>query len=363
MNIERVLYVGPLGNGGTCLQRMNSMVSLGYEVTGLDTRPTLFKMVLLKIFRRLYGPLDLSKTNERILKSVKEFSPDIIWIDKGLTIDAKTIARVKDVSPRTLVVSYSPDDMLNPDNQSRQYLGALPLYDLHITTKSYNVSELKALGAKKVFFIGNGFCPDIHRPVVVTDEEKKYFGGQVGFIGTYEEARAESIAFLAKNGVPVKIWGEWPSGWAREKGINNIEIMGREVLADEYAKAICSFDINLSFLRKANRDLQTTRSIEIPACGGFMIAERTDEHRSLFREGVEAEFFDSNEELLEKVKYYLTHGEERKQIAKAGYERCIKEGYSNQERLKTIFNYICTNLKWECHSVPLPTLEKTCNHE
>lgn len=343
MNIERVLYVGPLDNGGTCLQRMNSMVSLGYEVTGIDTRPSLFKMLLFKIFRRLYAPLDFSKTNERILKRVKEFQPDIIWIDKGLTVGSKMIARVKEVSPKTLVVSYSPDDMINPDNQSRQYLGALPLYDLHITTKSYNVNELKALGAKKVFFIGNGFCPDIHRPVDVTDEEKKYFGGQVGFVGTYEEARAESIAFLANNGIQIKIWGH---GWGGKIGMANIEVMDREVLAEEYAKTICSFDINLNFLRKVNRDLQTTRSIEIPACGGFMLAERTAEHLSLFKEGIESEYFDSNTELLNKVRYYLTHVEERKRIAKAGYERCIHGGYSNQDRLKTIFNYICTDSKY-----------------
>ena len=100
------------------------------------------------------------------------------------------------------------------------------------------------------------------------------------------------------------------------------------VFGENYTKAICSFDINLGFLRKLNRDLQTTRSVEIPACGGFLLAERTDEHRRLFREGVEAEFFSSRHELLENCRRYLAAPEVRRTVAAAGLERCIRSDYS-----------------------------------
>jgi spore maturation protein CgeB len=98
--------------------------------------------------------------------------------------------------------------------------------------------------------------------------------------------------------------------------------------------------INLNFLRKINRDRHTSRSLEIPACQGFMLAERTDEHLQLFDEGQEAEFFESPQELLAKVKYYLTHEDLRKQIAKAGRDRCTGSGYSHHDRLEVILDQL-----------------------
>lgn len=85
-----------------------------------------------------------------------------------------------------------------------------------------------------------------------------------------------------------------------------------------------------------NFDQQTTRSVEIPACQGFMLAERTQEHLNLFEENKEACYFSLNEELLEKCRYYLQHEDERMCIAKAGRQRCIDSGYSYKKRIEAV---------------------------
>ena len=89
-----------------------------------------------------------------------------------------------------------------------------------------------------------------------------------------------------------------------------------------------------------NHDLHTSRSMEIPACGGFMMAERTVEHQKLFKEDKEAVFFSSKEELLKKCKYYLSHDEERIKIVENGRNRCLKSGYSNIETLRRIIDEV-----------------------
>lgn len=68
----------------------------------------------------------------------------------------------------------------------------------------------------------------------------------------------------------------------------------------------------------------------------FLMAERTNEHLSLFEENKEAVYFSSNKELLEKCKFYLKNDPERKQIIENGHKRCIQSGYSNIDTIYKI---------------------------
>jgi len=101
-----------------------------------------------------------------------------------------------------------------------------------------------------------------------------------------------------------------------------------------YTKGIAATRINLGFLRKENRDLQTDRSIEIPASGGFMLAEYSDEHARLFDDGKEAAFYSNPDEMVAKARYFLEHDAERAAIAAAGRARCLTDGYSHDERMR-----------------------------
>jgi len=338
----KILSVGSFnGLSNTCVHRNWALKALGeVDMVNMYEKPINFHF---KIANKLFNwgfPVklpDLSNCNLKIIELVKENTYDIVWIDKGWLVEASTLEFIKKQSPKTKIVSYTADNMVLRHNQSQQFLEGIPLYDIHFTTKSYIIEYLKNLGAKKVLFTNKHYEDSFHFPRDLTVEEIDKLGGDVGFIGAWEKERCESILFLAKNGIKVKVFGS--GKWDEFADVKNLEVQPA-VFSEDYSKALQAFKISLCFLRKINFDQQTSRTMEIPACGGFMLAERTDEHLSLFQEGKEAEYFSSNEELLEKCKYYLLHEDSRKSIAVAGRKRCETSGYSNKEAIKRMLDEV-----------------------
>jgi len=340
-----ILFIGDLFPFGRTYQRKRALEELGHSVTAhsLTTEDWYYKSKPSLLYRVLWKagfPPDLAQTNKAILRKVQNGHFDIVWIEKGNNVWPRTLRAAKEVSPTTQIVSYTEDDMFAPHNRSIFYTRGLKHYDLVFTTKSYNCTpnELPSLGAKRVIFVDKAFDIHAHRPIPVTLNDVEALGGDVGFIGSFERERAESMLYLAKNGVLVRVWG---NGWSKLARYHpNLLIENRPLYGDDYVKGLCATRINLCFLRKINRDLQTDRTMEIPACGAFMLADRTGEHLRLFEEGKEAAYFGSNEELLEKVRYYLDHEVERRGIASAGRKRCLDSGYSHHERLKYMLSVV-----------------------
>ncbi len=343
-----ILYVGELREGLNGVQRLRALKELGHNVIPVDTRRPRDCSRLLSLWSRINNKLfrmgfpsfrfpDLAGANAAILDHVRDTPVDLILLDKVVTVRAETLREVKKIRPRCLIAGCSGDDMTLRHHQSKDFLESVPLYDVYFTPRTFGVAELQEFGFRRVYFIPFGFDLHAHHPVPVSAEEKKLIGGEVGFIGYFEEERARSIQFLASQGIPVRIYGD---GWKPQPADSNMRVEGRTVWNQDYAKTLCAFDIVLCFLRRFNRDRQTCRSYEIPACGAFMLAERTEEHLELFKEGVEAEFFSSDEELLSKVRYYLAHPEQRKRIAAAGRERCLRSGYSQHDRMRSMIEKV-----------------------
>ena len=337
----KILSVGALsGLSNTCLHRNWALHKIAEHVDEVktDVHPwSVWCKIRFHLFQ-LGLPFTIPENNgenKTICSLVSQNDYDIVWIDKGQTIFPETLQYIKKVSPHSIIVSYSPDNMALRHNQTQQYLKCVPLYDYIVTNKSYIIDDLKKLGAQNVIFVNNSYEDSFHYPRELSAQEIKELGGDVGFIGAWEKERCESICYLADHGIKVRVFGV--GKWADYKNYSpNLRIEERQLLGEDYCKSLQAFKISLCFLRKMNFDQQTTRSVEIPACGGFMLAERTDEHLSMFEEGKEAAFFSTNEELLDKCRYFLEHKEVRTIIANNGFKRCRESGYSNIETIRKV---------------------------
>jgi len=341
----RILFVGDLSSYARAKQRYLALKDLGHKLEGISWVPeetdldANYQPSFWERFRRKVGyPLDLVNLNQKLLPAITKFKPDLFWIEKANTIWYSTYCDIKTQFPCLKIVYYSEDDVYVPNNRSAYLKRSFPIFDVVYTTKPRNVDELPKLGARRVFCIYQAYDCNVHRPLPLTAEDYQKWGSDVAFVGTFERDRAEQMLFLAQQGIKVRVWG---SNWSKWKDKHpNLQVEAQAVYNDNFIKVINSTKINLNFLRKANRDQHTNRSLEIPACSSFMLAERTEEHLHLFTEGKEAEFFDSLTELLGKVKFYLAQNQQRKAIASSGRQRCINSGYSHHERLKVMLEQV-----------------------
>ncbi len=350
----KILFVGDLSSYARARQRFLAMKDLGHHVEGRSWVPVEtefipgYKPNLWRRIRRKIGyPIDTVGINQTLIPHVAQFQPQLLWIEKANTILPSTYRQIKQNFPNLKIVYYSEDDIYLFDNRSVYLKQSLPIFDAVYTTKPRNIQELPRIGAKNVVCIFQAYDRNVHRPISLSKEDQQRWGADVGFVGFFERERAEQMLFLAQQGIKVRIWGFNWQDWVNKHP--NLIVEGKPIFNEDFVKVLNATRINLNFLRKANRDRHTSRSLEIPACQGFMLAERTDEHLQLFKEGKEADFFDSPEELYVQVKHYLTHDLARQQIAKAGRDRCIQSGYSHHDRLQVML------AQFESKSSPIPT--------
>ncbi|MEO5374900.1 MAG: glycosyltransferase [Alphaproteobacteria bacterium] len=338
----RILMVGEAIAASRTPQRLKAMLTLGHDARlipttppghSYETRPSL----LDRIRYRLRVPPDLAGANVALRQVAEvEGNWDVVWLDNARTIRRSTLEAVRAASPGCRLVWYCEDDMMNPRHRTRWIEGCLDLFDVWSTTKSYNTrpEELPSLGVRRTLRVDNAYDPDLHRPLPVSDEERARFGADVAFVGTFERPRADSMVRLAEAGIACRVWG---NGWGALKDRHPLLVIeDRPVYGDDYARAIAASRINLCFLRRFNRDLQTCRSMEIPACGGFMMHERNDEIAALFTEDREAAFFGSDDELVSQCRRWLADDEGRRRVALDGRTRVQTDDHTHRAQVSRI---------------------------
>jgi spore maturation protein CgeB len=336
----RIVLVGETNRGSRTPQRMRALRELGHDVVmvptipdgwSYETKPSLTHRILY----RLRLPPDPAGANRRLVEAARA-GCDVMVLDNARIIHRSALVAARKAAPGLRLVWYSEDDTLNPVHRTRWLESAMPLFDLWVTTKSFNAhpDEVPALGARQVSFVDNSFCPHAHAPIAVSDDERRAFGAPVSFVGTYEPPRAADLLALARAGISVRVWG---NGWDGLQGVDDrLCIMCRPVYDDDYRRVVAGSDINLCFLRKGNRDLQTCRSMEIPAMGGFMIHEASIEMTRLFTPDREAVYFSSTAGLVDAVSRWLADPVGRAQIAAHAHDRARADNHSHHDRWRSI---------------------------
>jgi hypothetical protein len=337
---KSVLYIGSLAAWSNSNRRYKALKNICNDTDVINTDPYLLPKLISGFQTHLNIGPGVFLLNRVVRKKAGEKKYDIIWVDNKPFLSKKTLLYINARQPFARIISLLTDDPFGRFTKSWPLLKrTAPFYSIFFVQREVNINELKNIGAQNVELCYRSFDPAYNKPMDLNSADLKKYHTPVGFVGTYETERASYISFLIENGVPVSVTGnDWPEKeyWEIIKPF----YQGPSVYGEEYIKTVNGMDIALHFLRHGNRDEQDSRTFEIPACRVFMLAERSDLHSRLFIENEEAVFFSTKEELLKKVKVYQSAKEERKRIAKNGYEKCFSAGYDHESRIKKVLETV-----------------------
>jgi spore maturation protein CgeB len=314
---------------------------LGYDARIFDYTQWLYRTkkvsIVNRILDRLLFVLVAARINRALLKAIEEGGYDILLVLKGIHVFPSTISRAKGYVAHA--VNWNPDDFFNPLNNSRYLLAAFSRYDCIFTPRRHLIEEYLRKGAKRVELLDWYYLPEVQQPSRLSEPERKKFGSDIAFVGTWSPRRE---ALLAELGMfDLRVWGSY---WHRasKEFRNAIDCRG-PVFGAEMCKIISASKININILTAENRDTTNVRNLEIPACGGFQLCERSTEVSRLFEEGKEIVYFESPAELLQACKKYLGDERAREQIARQGYERLMRGQNTMKDRVKSIVSALYAN--------------------
>jgi hypothetical protein len=137
----------------------------------------------------------------------------------------------------------------------------------------------------------------------------------VSFIGAAYGFRRKTIHFAKRYGIAVQTFGP---GWN-----------SRSVWGDEAVEILCRSRINLGMGGIGYSEWLTsvkTRDFEIPCTGGGLyLTSYNPDLAQHFDIGKEIVCYRTNDEMIELIRYYLSHPDEAMQIARRGRKRCLEE--------------------------------------
>lgn len=360
--MTRVLFIGYTKRGQTSGMRAASLARLGMEVRSVDAGSIWSAASYLqRVTEQQRGKgRAIDAFNATVRNAIGEWKPDVIWAEKQEHLDPQILADARARGIRS--IHYNPDPYFTLAwKQTPAASAGLRLYDMVVVTKAYELERYRAHGVRMVTYSPLGFDILHHSPPRETPPLEQ----DVAFVGGWEPRREELLSAAWKTTPRIAVWGYgwriaqrtrldplralrlgrltpgkrlyWGAPRPSLRGlIRQGESASGEIYAERYVHAVAASRIALGLLREVCPDQHTTRTFEIPAMGGFLLADRSDEHLEFFTEGKEAEYFSGVDELVDKIGFYSRHDAMRARIAARGRERALSSGYSYDERLRAV---------------------------
>lgn len=284
-----------------------------------------FRLKLSSIYRKL---------NKILLTVFEEMRPDVVWVFKGMEVFPRTLQQLKHAG--ALMVNFNPDHPFifsAYGSGNRNVTLGLKEYNLHFCFAQLVARRISHETGSKVIRLPFGYSltdEEFHK--VEAGEEQK----RVCFVGICDGERFARIEYLRDQGIPVDLYGKGWRNWINES--EDLRIFD-PVYNEDYWRVLRSYRVQLNMLRPHNQGNHNMRTFEVPAAGGIMLTEKSEEQIEFFEDGAEIFCYENNEEMVRRAREILSLSKEAASaIRQRARERSLADGHSYRERAKVVFS-------------------------
>jgi spore maturation protein CgeB len=310
----KVLIIGSDYNWSIENIYKRELIKLGHEVIHIPAQNWFYDYYYKNAINKVLTRLGLSsiqrKIQKRTLTYLGENQFDLIWVFKGMELTPKTILQLKKRTKR--IINFNPDNPFifsGRGSGNKNVTNSICLFDEHFTYDLDVKHRIEKEFGIKCTLTSFGFDQE-----AISDEELHTVQEikAVCFVGNPDEYRTQILKEILLKGLPLHVYGH---DWDKFLNHPNLRIHGA-VYEKEYYQTLRKYRVQLNIMRVHNLNSHNMRSIEIPGCGGIMLAPRTRDHAAFFKEGKDAFFYEDINELIMKVNEILAFEDSQMQQIK-----------------------------------------------
>ncbi len=322
------LYGGSLPVAKACASAFRS---LGHRVREVDLSP------FLPAYREILRASEddrLSARGSRLIASL-------------IRVIGETVLSDFEIDPPDLVFALAQAPLDEPTLERMGQLGVTRAFwfceDFHVMSYWRDISRfydtifhvqpddfsgpLREAGVHG-FPLPMGFDPELHRPITPDPEAVDRYGCDLSFIGAGYHNRVQLLQSLFSQGL--RIYGtEWPM----TRPFQRVMPEPNQRQSSENSNLIFNCTrINLNLhsspwcdgVNPAG-DFLNPRTFELAGARAFQLVDVRRDLPNSFEPGVEVETFSDVNECRKKIRYYLEHEDERREMAEHAYTRALNE--------------------------------------
>lgn len=306
-----ILLLFPMADGQTGPAIKHAFEQLGHRVIAIDAK--------------------LEPQNSYLMSLQLDF--DIVFCSRTKEL-AEEVVKIKKRLPNTKTCMWNVDTRKDIDAWSHLF-PLIRAVDYHFIV-DYNFVKLWRPFNPRTYWLPQGVQGEIYnKPKSISGIDRQKYTCEVCFCGgrtaAHSNRRVHYLHPIEQMNVDFKQWG----------------CLGApRVYNEEHNKMVALSKINIgcSGYPDAGRCV-SVRNYKILGAGGFLLADYGDSLEELFPiTGPERvlDYYRTPEEIVEKIKYWLSHDEERKEIAERGYN-WVHAHARYKDRIKTALQYMEEN--------------------